>query len=97
MTDKFNRKYRGFQPSAAQSEGPSTNRICKPSQCDADDSGVTPDPPFDQAAMDEEIRQAREEYLACVLLCESDYCKAVCNREYQEQLQEIYDKYGYEP
>ena len=91
---KFNRKYRDYQPSAA--DGPPTERICKPVKCGPEENQNV-EPPFDKDAMDEEIRQAREEYLTCVLLCESDYCKAVCNREYQKQLQEIYDKYGYQP
>ena len=95
MPDKFNRKYRGYQPSAA--DGPPTERICKPVKCNDDDSGATPDPPFDKDAMDEEIRQAREWFLLCILNCESDYCKVKCNEEYQRRLQEIYDKYGQQP
>ena len=44
MTDKFNRKYGGYQPSAS-SEGPSTNRICKPVKCNDDDSTTPPPSP----------------------------------------------------
>jgi hypothetical protein len=94
MTKKFNRKYKAYQPDAQA--GPPTERICKPVKCQTDDDGTT-DPPFDKDAMDEEIREAREEYLTCVLLCESAYCNSVCNRQYQEKVQDIYDKYGYQP
>ena len=43
---------------------------------------------------DVEMRQAREEYLACKLLCETDYCNSICDSEYQAKVQAIYDKYG---
>ena len=49
---------------------------------------------LNEEAMEEEIRQAREEYLQCKLLCETAYCKQICDREYQQKLQDIYDKYG---
>jgi aminoglycoside/choline kinase family phosphotransferase len=93
-TQKFNRKYKVYQPSAA--DGPPTERICKRVKCD-DDGGVNPDPPFDKDAMDEEIREAREWFAACLLNCESAYCQSKCNEEYQRRLQEIYDKYNYQP
>ena len=71
--------------------GPTTARwdlnLCNDT-IDFEESTLDPD------AMEEEIRQAREEYLACMLMCESAYCKSICDREYQEKLQDIYDKYG---
>ena len=34
MSDKkFNREYKDYQPSVSNTEGPPTNRICKPVQC----------------------------------------------------------------
>ena len=96
MTNKFNRKYGGYQPSAS-SEGPSTNRICKPTKCNDDGDDTTTDPPFDKDAMDQEIKEAREWFAACLLNCESAFCQSKCNEEYQRRLQEIYDKYGYQP
>ncbi len=41
MTSKFNRKYKDYKPS---SNGPPTERICKPVKCE-DDSSTPPTPP----------------------------------------------------
>lgn len=41
-----------------------------------------------------EMNQAREEYVACKLLCETDYCRDICDKQYQEKVQAIFDKYG---
>ena len=95
MPKKFNRKYNGYQPDAQA--GPPTERICKPVKCEDDGDGTSPDPPFDKDAMDQEIKEAREWFAACLLNCESAYCQGKCNEEYQRKLQEIYDKYGYQP
>lgn len=43
MTEKFNRKYRTYQPSAAA--GPPTQRICKPVKCEDDSTTPPPTPP----------------------------------------------------
>ena len=97
MTDgKFNRTYREYQPGGGAS-GPPTERICRPNKCTPDDNPDPPDPPFDQAAMDQEIKELREWFAACILNCESAFCQSKCNEEYQKRLQEIYDKYGYQP
>ena len=42
-----------------------------------------------------EMREAREEYVACKLLCETAYCVSICDRQYQEKVQDIYDRYGH--
>lgn len=44
MTKKFNRKYKEYQPSTS-SEGPPTERICKPIKCENKDSNTNPTPP----------------------------------------------------
>jgi hypothetical protein len=49
---------------------------------------------IDGPGFDEEMRIAREEYLACKLLCETAYCNSICDREYQEKVQAIYNKYN---
>ena len=42
MSDKkFNRKYKEYQPSVSNAEGPPTKRICKPVKCD-DKNNPTP-------------------------------------------------------
>ena len=48
----------------------------------------------DLPGFDEEMREAREEYLQCKLLCETPYCTNLCNEAYQAKIAEIYDKYG---
>ena len=42
MTKKFNRKNKEYQPTSG-SQGPPTERICKPVKCE--DSGSTPPSP----------------------------------------------------
>ena len=36
-----------------------------------------------------EMREAREEYVACKLLCETAYCVSICDRQYQEKVQDM--------
>ena len=49
---------------------------------------------IDTEAMEDELRQAKDDWLRCKVLCASDYCLSRCNETYKEQVQAIYDKYG---
>lgn len=60
---------------------------CQPCTIKADDV-------LDQAAMDAELDAARQEYLDCRILCETDYCKSICKREYDAAVAGIKEKYG---
>ena len=62
---------------------------CEPCVIRADDADVD-----DGLDFETEMRTARDEYLQCKLLCETAYCRDICDREYQEKIQAIYDKYG---
>jgi hypothetical protein len=59
---------------------------CQPCTIRADD-------PDDQLTMDEELAAARQDYLDCLLLCETDYCKSICKREYDANVLAIRSRY----
>ena len=40
-----------------------------------------------------EMAAARQEYTNCLLLCETDYCKSICKRQYDEAVANIFAKY----
>lgn len=40
--------------------------------------------PYSVEQYNECITLNREEWIRCKLLCESDYCKQICDREYEE-------------
>lgn len=52
------------------------------------------DDPDDGLTFESEMAVAREEYRNCLLLCETDYCKGICKRQYDETVSNIYSKYG---
>ena len=66
--------------------GPCLPCTTRSDNADAPDDGL---PGFEV-----EMREAREEYVACKLLCETAYCVSICDRQYQEKVQDIYDRYG---
>ena len=54
---------------------------------------IRADDPIDQESMDEELSAARQEYLDCLILCETDYCKSICKRDYDDAVASIREKY----
>ena len=64
---------------------------CEPCTIRSDD-GDEPDPIG--PGLEQELQQAREEYRACLLLCETAYCRSICENEYKTAVQLINEKYA---
>ena len=48
----------------------------------------------DLPGLDVELAQARDDYLNCMILCETAYCQSICRQQYDEAVIEIKAKYN---